>query len=292
MPDDVNIYHLLYPAQAAPCRNPQTKSVVTIYDLAWARHPKTAPSVEAGKAMTNCIERQAQQADKIIAISQSTKDDLQTILHIPPEKIHVIYPGCDLSPLDESVKDESVLPAALPERYILCVGTWEPRKNLSNLLRAVKSLEGKFRERNIMLCLVGGKGWKYQAIESLIEELGLQDLIVALDYVSREYLPLLYARSLAFVYPSLYEGFGLPVLEAITCGAPVVTSNVSSLPEVTGDAALLIDPHAPDELTAAIEKLLDDESLREELRHKGFIRAREFSWEKAARETLALYHQC
>jgi glycosyltransferase involved in cell wall biosynthesis len=288
----VDIYHLLYPAQPTP-RSRSTKLVVTIYDLAWTRFPETAASNEAAQAMTSLIAAQAAEADAIIAISHSTKTDLQKILQIPENKIHVIYPGCDLSaPTAESAKiDRENFFKALPKRYILCVGTWEPRKNLANLLRAVKILQAKMKAQNVALCLAGGKGWNYQATQSLIGELGIEDSIMTLDYAPREYLPALYAGALYFVYPSLYEGFGLPVLEAMTCGAPVITSNVSSLPEVGGDAALYINPNSVAELAGAMEKLLDDEILRAQMKQKGFTRAEMFSWEKAARETLELYRE-
>jgi glycosyltransferase involved in cell wall biosynthesis len=295
---DVDIFHLPYAALPPPRRNSQTKLAVTIYDLAFAYYPETAVDHAVFRYLTDRLSRQVEQADKILTISQSTRNDLQKILGAPSDKIEVIYPGTDLRAptvgAEDAVGSEKNGAATfkalnLPERYILCVGTWEPRKNLETLLKAFHHLRKKCREQNIFLCLCGSKGWKYREAEKIITDLDLEERVRTLGYVPREAMPSLFARSLMFVYPSLYEGFGMPVVEAMACGAPVITSNVSSMPEAAGDAGLLIDPLSVDDLAGAMERLVDDEELRRRMIERGFAQARRFSWQKAAKETLQVY---
>jgi glycosyltransferase involved in cell wall biosynthesis len=287
---DIDIYHVTYTVMPAPRRSRHTKLVVTIYDLAFARYPETLPEWGSLRYLSSCLARQVEEADRIITISESTKRDLMLMLGAPAEKIDVIYPGTDLqAPKPDSAALPQFEALRLPPRYVLCVGTWEPRKNLPRLLQAWHQLRHKLRERDVYLCLCGGKGWKYEEIERTINDLGLKDSVLSLGYVPRELLPHLYANALMFVYPSLYEGFGLPVLEAMSCGTPVITSRASSLPEAAGDAALLIDPESVEAIASAIEVLLGDEELRAQMTAKGFAHARNFSWRSAARETLAVY---
>jgi glycosyltransferase involved in cell wall biosynthesis len=290
---DIDIYHLTFAAFPAPRRSSQTKFVVTMYDLAFAYYPETISDLPVFRYLADRLPEQVEQADKIFTISQSTKHDLEHILGASPHKVEVIYPGNDLhAPVEGNLSPDGLSAFEklhLPERYILCVGTWEPRKNLVTLIKAFHRLSKKCREQNVFLCLSGVKGWRYQEVEQLIRELGLEDSIRTLGHVRREAMSLLFARSLMFVYPSLYEGFGMPVLEALSCGTPVITSNVSSMPEVAGDAGLLIDPLSVDDLAAAIERLLDNEELRMQMIQRGFAQARQFSWQRAASETLQVY---
>ncbi len=288
VPPNAHIYHLPFFARPAP-RRANTKLIVTVYDLAFAYYPEVVVDLPFFRYLSDCFVAQCEQADHFIAISQSTKHDLQTVFGVPEDKITVIYPGNDLSLPSESQMLPRALQSQLPARYILCAGTWEPRKNLPNLFRAIARLAPKLREQNVKLCLSGGRGWKIEEAERLLDDLQLQDVVVRLGYVPREVLPSLYARALFLVYPSLYEGFGLPVLEAMVCGCPVITSNVSSLPEVVGEAGLMVDPHNVDELAAAMERLLDDAVLRDDLRERGLAQAQTFSWENAARQTLDVY---
>lgn len=290
---DIDIYHLPFVAFPAPRRKSTTKLIVTVYDLAFAYYPESAASPSVFRYLADRMAEQVEQADRILTISQSSRNDLLHILGVAPEKVEVIYPGTDLQAPTDAAGESNVASLLaeldLPERYILCVGTWEPRKNLPRLIKAFHRLRRKCEEQNIFLCLSGVKGWKYREAEQLIKPLGLEGRIRTLGYVPRQCLPDLYARSLMFVYPSLYEGFGLPVLEAMACGAPVITSNVSSLPEVVGDAALLVDPLSVDDLAGAMERLMDDEELRAQMIQRGFAQARRFSWQNAARETLQSY---
>ncbi len=288
-------YHLPFPAFPAPCSSKKTCTVSTIYDLAFAYFPESITEAISYRYLSRTIPLQAEHSDAVITISQSAKEDIVNILGIPAERVVVSYPGCDITaPTDDELhrKDHpAVLELKLPDRYLLCLGTWEPRKNLPTLFRAIKLLHKRLVKENIFLCMSGMKGWKYNDAESLIEELGIGDRINVLGYVKREWLPLLYARAEIFVYPSMYEGFGMPVVEAMACGTPVITTNVSSLPEAGGDAALLVDPKSVDELASAINKLLDSQNLRDGMIHRGFQHSAKFSWEQSAREHMAIYEK-
>jgi glycosyltransferase involved in cell wall biosynthesis len=200
----------------------------------------------------------------------------------------VVYPGYDQT-IFQPVRDEGVIEAVkarygIAGDYALFVGTLQPRKNLIRLIEAFSNF--RFPISDFRLVIAGKKGWLYQEIFRWVEELGLEKKVVFTGYVPEGDLPVLLSGARLFVFPSLYEGFGLPVLEAMACGTPVVCSNASSLPEVAGDAAVLVDPQDVEGLAAAMERVLGDEELRAELIVRGFEQARKFSWERCARETL------
>ena len=251
------------------------RSVITIHDLAFLRYPEFL-TAESRRYFNGQIERAVRSTDRIIAVSQATRQDLIELLGVAEHKIDVVYeaPAFDAEPQ----------PARSDEDYILFAGTLEPRKNLPLLIRAFAGL----RRRGYAgkLVLAGAVGWLAQPVFEEIERQGL-DQHVALRALS----PDLYQGARLLALPSLYEGFGLPVLEAMACGTPVVTSNVSSLPEIAGDAALLVDPADETALADAMWHILTNGALRNELRSKGLARAAEFSWKRAAKETLAVYHQ-
>jgi glycosyltransferase involved in cell wall biosynthesis len=177
----------------------------------------------------------------------------------------------------------------LPERMVLFVGTLEPRKNLPLLLEAYARLRQTGCTHTLVVA--GGKGWYYQAIEATVERLGLRDAVLFPGFVPDEELPLWYNAAELFVYPSLYEGFGLPPLEAMACGTPVITSNAASLPEVVGDAGVVVDAHDVTALARAMADLLGDAERRRRLRAAGLARARQFTWRATANRTAALYHE-
>jgi glycosyltransferase involved in cell wall biosynthesis len=182
--------------------------------------------------------------------------------------------------------DEGGVPA---QPYILNVGTLEPRKNLAGLLQAFARARRKGLPHSLVV--VGANGWGNSSVERLVDELGIREHVHVSGFVDDQTLPRLYAAADFFVYPSLYEGFGLPVLEAMACGAPVITSNVSSMPEVAGGAALLVDPRSTDELCDAMLRLAGDGQLRSLLRVKGKERAGQFSWERTAEQTWQIYQE-
>lgn len=228
-------------------------------------------------------------AASIITISESSKRDIVRIYNVPEEKVTVTCLAADerYRPKPPGTAGEAVM--QIPRPYILNVGTLEPRKNLDGLLRAFAIA----RKRGLphTLVIAGARGWGKSRLAGLIRELALDDAVLFTGFVEDRDLPHLYAGAEFFVYPSLYEGFGLPPLEAMACGVPVITSNGSSLPEVTGDAALLVDPRSDGELAGAMVRMAGDAGLRQMLQAKGVERAALFSWERTAEETLAVYRQ-
>jgi len=263
------------------------KSVFTLHDLIFIFHPETHKPLNRW-FLTLMMPRFLRAADAVIAVSECTKRDAIRFYGIPEEKITVIYEG--VNPRFRPASPETIAAVRarynLPEHFILYVGTIEPRKNLTALLEAFHYL---LATHDLRLVIVGKKGWLYEGFFRRLRELGLEDRVIFTGYVPDEDLPAIYSAADLFVFPSLYEGFGLPVLEAMACGVPVICSNTSSLPEVAGDAALLVDPADVWALAGAMEQALTDEHLRSELMAKGLERARWFTWEKAAAKTLEVY---
>ncbi len=232
-------------------------------------------------------------ASLIIAISENTKMDIMKYLRIPEDKIRTIY--CGVGDEFRKIEDVRVLKSILrgigiDYPYILYVGSLEPRKNVERLIEAFIQLK-KRRQINGKLVISGIKGWAYQSIFDKVASSGTEKEIIFTGVTPNEFLPFLYNGASAFVYPSLYEGFGLPVLEAMSCGVPVVTSNVSSLPEVAGDAAILINPYSVDELADGIWRILSDKELRNQCIKKGIERAKLFTWERCAKNTLDAFNE-
>jgi len=277
--------------------------VLTVHDLIFLLFPEYHLPLNRwflNRFMPLFIRR----ADAIIAISQCTKDDLIRHYGVPSEKVTVIYEGVDSR--FHPVTDPDVLGRVrarygLPEHYILYVGTIEPRKNLTALLEAFVALRKQASNRqpatsnqrleagSWKLVIAGKRGWLYEGFFRRLRELGLEGEVILLGFVPDEDLPALYSAAELFVFPSLYEGFGLPVLEAMACGTPVIASNASSLPEVVGEAGILIDPHDVGGLVKAMGRVLMDGGKRREMREKGLQQAARFSWERTAAMTLGVY---
>ncbi len=266
-------------------------SVITVHDLAFLKYPQLL--TRASARYYGQVEIAASRADHIIAVSQSTKRDTVQLLGVPEEKITVIYEAAH--PLFTPIANTDALARTrakynLPQDYALFVSTIEPRKNLPTLLRAFADLRKRYKEP-VTLAIAGNRGWLVEEVDAVVEELNLGDAVRFLGGIPNEELVYLYNAAKVFVMPSIYEGFGLPPLEAMACGTPVIASNVSSLPEVVGDAALLFDPESAEELCVAMQRVLTDEPLRREMRAKGLKRAQVFSWERAARETMEVYRK-
>ena len=271
-------------------RDPHKRLVMTIYDLSFLVHPEFHQEENVRHALQGTRETLAR-ADAIIAISRATRQDLIDRLHAPADRIVVtqLAAGSQYVRVEDSRRKTQVREKyRLPSDFILCVGSIEPRKNIARLLQAYARLTSA-RQTGVQLVIAGGTGWLNTDIYSTVRRLGLETQVHFIGYVEENDLPVVYSLAAVFVYPSLYEGFGLPVLEAMQCGVPVLTSNVSSLPEVAGDAALLVTPTEVDDIAYGLKRLLEDADLRAELRARGYQRAREFSWERCARETLAVY---
>ena len=268
-------------------------TVVTIHDLVSFLFPETVPR-KYSLYMRLMTRLAARSSDRIIAVSHATKADLVQILRVPPTKIVVIHeavgPEFSRPPLPGAV-DGVAERYGLRSPYCLFVGNLEPRKNLPGLIRAFAQVRRRLATttRAPQLVLAGTRAWLHTGIFRAVEEHGLGDAVVFTDYVPLADLPALYAGATCFVFPSLYEGFGLPVLEAMAAGAPVVAARAGSIPEVAGDAAVLVDASTPSELVTAIETVLTDATFREGLIARGRARAAMFEWNTVARETRAVY---
>lgn len=271
---------LFVPAHVIPLLHP--RSVVTVHDLGYIYYPQ-AHRASDRLYLDLSTRFNASVASQIIADSEATKNDLVQKYRVPEERITVVYPGCNLEPVVDEAQWARVKERYhLPDSYILHLGTLHPRKNILRLLEAFGSLSSDFPD--LHLVLAGKKGWLYEEIFHKAE--GLGGKVHFPGYIASEDLPLLLRGARLFILPSLYEGFGFPILEAMAAGTPVVCSNTSALPEVAGDAALLFDPHDVEAMRETMRKVLEDEALRAELVERGLERAKSFSWERCARETL------
>jgi glycosyltransferase involved in cell wall biosynthesis len=266
------------------------RSVITIHDLVFMLFPHFLTKDAA--RYYGQIDEAVRRTDAIIAVSQSTKQDIMRLLGVPEKKISVIYEA--VSPAFRPQRSAETTRRArerfgIPGDFILFVSTIEPRKNVPMLLKAFRWLLDHYR-LDVKLVLAGEKGWLFGEVFQQVTKQKLQEDVIFLGRVSNEELLMLYNTAQVLVAPSIYEGFGLTPLEAMACGTPVVVSNVSALPEIVGDAGLLVDPNNAEEIAVAVARLLGDAELRTSLVEKGYRRASVFSWDKAAQDTLALYH--
>jgi glycosyltransferase involved in cell wall biosynthesis len=273
-------------------KQPGALNVVTIHDLTTLLFPEhhTANTRE----MQALVRRFAQEkADTVIAVSEATKRDILANLEIPDERVRVVHNG--VGSAFHPIEDRETLTRALaplglsPGGYILHVGTIEPRKNLVRLVDAYHQARQAVSSPAPKLVLAGSKGWQFQEVFKRVEELALRKEVIFLGKVPTDILPALYSGAALFTYPSLYEGFGLPPLEAMACGTPVVAANTSSLPEIVGDAGVLINPTDTQALADALATLLNDTERRADLSARGLVRAKLFSWRRTAAEMLKIY---
>ncbi|NES85213.1 MAG: glycosyltransferase family 4 protein [Moorea sp. SIO2B7] len=271
-----------------PCQ--KSRTVMTIHDLTFLKYPDYVNSIV--RTYYSRVKQCLKWTDLIITFSQNSKQDIVDFFQIESERIFVTpqasrYHSEYLS--NQSVDNlQKLVNYDFSKPYLLFVSTLEPRKNITCLIRTFNYLKQKHKIEH-QLVLIGQKGWRYKSIFAAIEYSPWKKEIHYLSYLSDELVALFYAQADVFVYPSFYEGFGLPVLEAMTLGAPVVTSNTSSLPEVAGDAAILVDPNDYGQIADAILKVITDIQFRQEFIQKGKERAKLFSWDKTARETIKAY---
>lgn len=284
----IDVFH--GPSFVVPMIKPKNcRYVITIHDLSWFYYPESFTFFNKlffRVFLPNSIKK----ADVIIADSRSTKNDIIKFYGVNPEKIKVIYLGIDKDfcrPSDAAKNSLILRKYGLPEDYILSIGSLLPRKNIVNIIRAFYDLKKKGLKEKLVI--IGKKAWLYEQIFSIIKDFNIREEVIFTGYVEDKNLPYLYSSAKLLLFPSFYEGFGLPILEAMSCGCPVITSKVSSMPEVAGDAALLVDPKNIGQISKSIEKLIKDESLRKDLINRGYEQAKKFSWEKTANETLAMY---
>lgn len=269
---------------AAPTR--AARRVVTIHDMTPVLFPEW--HTDEVRRYAPELRRTLHRNDLILTISESTRRDLERLFRIPPERVRVIPLAAApaFTRPQDSIIAETRLRYGLNRPYLLHTGTLEPRKNIVRLLEAFAQVT-----EDHDLVLVGTKGWLNQDIHATITRLGLQTRVQLTGYVPAEDLPAIYAGAEVFLYPSLYEGFGLPPLEAMACGAPVITSDEASLPEVVGDAAVLVTPRSVESIAEALRRVLESRNLQADLRERGLARARQFSWERTARETYEAYRE-
>jgi glycosyltransferase involved in cell wall biosynthesis len=264
---------------AGPC-------VVSIYDLSFLRFPR-AFNLANRVYLAASTRAAARRARQVLTISQHSRRDIVRLLGVPEHRVVVTYPAANARFRPLAAEQVAAFRArrALPDPFVFAVGTLEPRKNLAGLLEAYARLA---RPRP-PLYIGGGAGWRFSHIFDTVQRLGLAGDIEFLGFVPEEELPLWYNAARVFVFPSLYEGFGLPVLEAMACGTPVITSTTSSLPEVAGKATALVSPDDPAALAEAMRRVLDDPRLCQEMRTAGLIQATRFTWGGLADGTVAAY---
>ncbi|NDJ62168.1 MAG: glycosyltransferase family 4 protein [Chloroflexi bacterium] len=283
---DFDLYHAL--AFVAPLLL-TTPSVVTVYDLSFMHYPRVlSPARRLYLRLFTALS--CRRARRVIAISHSTARDLTATLNIPADKIDVAAPGCDFGffrPLPPETIAAFRRAHDLPERYWLFVGTLEPRKNLPTLLAAYAALPPAER---LPLIIGGGKGWDYEPIFAAVDDYDLGNTVQFVGFISPELLPLWYNGAQSFVYPSVFEGFGLPVLEAMACGTPVIAAATSSLPEVVGAAGLTVPPHDTGAWTEALRRS-HDAAWRDSARAQGLSAAQRYTWAETARQTLLSYRR-
>ncbi|MCE7948324.1 MAG: glycosyltransferase family 1 protein [Chloroflexi bacterium CFX4] len=270
---------------------PRTHTLLTVHDLSFARVPQSAaPRLKA--YLEAVVPRSAHRADHILADSAATKADLMALYGIPESKITVLYSGVSaaFTPIHDADAQAAVRAkygiGSAP--YVLAVGTVQPRKNYERLMQAIAALPARFAD--VKLVIVGGRGWLDAPIHAQARALG--ERVQFVGFADEEDLPTLYSAAACIAFPSLYEGFGLPVLEGMACGVPVLTANVSSLPEVAGDAALMIDPYSVEAIRVGLIALLEEDSAARAARlERGFAQVARFTWQAAAHQLKTLYDQ-
>ncbi|MGE3269554.1 MAG: glycosyltransferase family 4 protein [Chloroflexota bacterium] len=267
------------------------KTVVTVYDLSFLRFPEVFNRSNR-LYLSTFTPPSLRRADRVITISESARQDVIDLCGVPPERVTPILLAADeqFQPATDDAVAAFRERQALPERFVLYLGTLEPRKNVETLVRAYASLRQQGSDDHILV-LGGPRGWQYDSIFALVEALGLTEYVRFPGFIPADEQALWYSSATVFAFPSRYEGFGLPLLEAMACGTPVVSSSASSLPEVVGDAGLLVDPSDVEGLTSALRLLMEDESRRSELAAAGLARARTFSWRNMATETVQVYRE-
>jgi glycosyltransferase involved in cell wall biosynthesis len=274
-----------------------TSAIVTVHDLSFLRVPECfVPGFR--QYLEKAVSRAVHRAQRVLADSESTRQDLIELMSVEPDRVNVLYPGVESR--FRPIQDVEILDMVrdryrLPAKFILGLGTLQPRKNFEGLIEAFRRLLTTETERgpstrDVCLVIVGDKGWMYEEILALPERMGLTARVHITGFVADKDLPAIYNLASVFAFPSRYEGFGLPLLEAMACGTPVVAADNSSLPEVVGDAGLLVDSSDAGALADALARLLQDQLLRRRLIAAGRRQVQRFTWEQAARSLLRIYH--
>lgn len=271
--------------------NIKQKKIITIYDMVYYKYPETMKKSNYYRLRKE-ISRSIQEADTIITISETIKKEICDIHGVRSDKIKIVYPGIFNDNYNYNYSQDQISYVkkkyTLPDNYILYLGTLEPRKNIVTLIEGFALLK-KRGNKQIKLVIAGAKGWNYEIIYSRVNELSLTQDIQFIGYVDEHDKPLLYKLSIGFVFPSIYEGFGMPLLEAMAAGVPVIISKAPALQEVAQEAAIYLENNDSETLSLKIEQIITDNSLRESMIKLGKKRSMQFSWENSAREMLGIY---
>jgi len=288
--EDIDLYHVPQNGVGLP-KEKTCPFIITLHDIIPYRMPETVGEVYLDiflKEMPTIISK----CDGIITVSNFSKQDIISAFNFPAEKIFVTHLANEeiYLPLDKD-KCSSFIEKnySISGDFILYVGGFSPRKNIVGLIQAFSKLESKLKNRNIKLVIVGNKGKSYSLYKKTAEDYKVSDKVIFPGFIPLEHMPLFYNACKLFVYPSLYEGFGLPPIEAMACGIPIIASNLTSIPEVVGDAGILINPYDIDELSSEMFHIFEDEAFRNTLRKKSLLRSSEFNWSKTAENTLVAY---
>ncbi len=288
-----DVYH--FNNYIVPPMGNKSKVIINIYDMVYKQYPNTMKKSNL-YFLNRDIARSANRADIIITISESSKKDIIKFLNVSKSKIRIIPPGVDseffqkgLNPSNE-IKRSMIERYNLPTDYFLYLGTLEPRKNIITVLKAYSKLARDIKKK-YKLVLCGSKGWKYKDIFDEIDRLGIAENILFTGYVDEIDKPFIYGMARVFLFPSLYEGFGIPIVESMASGVPVITSNTASMPEAGGKAAIYIEPNDYLSMAKNIEKLVLDEDFHSEKKKESILQAGNFSWSKAAIQTMEVYKE-
>ncbi len=286
-----DIYHFLN--YTAPPISKNKKIIINIYDMIYKKYPKTIKRLSKF-LLENYLKDSVHRVDKIITISQSSKKDILEYFDLDENKIAIIPPGIDFELFNQTPLEKELLEVrrkySLPDKFFLSLGTIAPHKNLKTVFKAYSILSKEIRN-DYKLVVAGGVGWKAKDILQMPAELGIENDVFYTGYFSEEDKPILYKLSKAFVFPSFYEGFGMPVLEALASGIPTITANNSSLKEAGGDAALYVDAGNAGAIAEKLENIVDNDAFCEENIEKGKVYAQNFSWDTAAKSTLEIYKE-
>lgn len=272
------------------------KVITTIHDMTYELYPETMDKKNL-KRIKSDIHYSVNRADKIITVSESSKNDIMKFLSVDEAKIEIVYNGVEYDKFNKSYSEDEKskirVKYTLPKNYILYMGTLEPRKNIESIIEAFSLFkkENTVSNQNTKLVIAGKKGWLFENIFNLVNKLSLKDDVIFTDYIDENDKSIIYNMASLFVFPSLYEGFGIPVLEAMASSVPVITSNVSSLPEVAGDAAILVEPKDIKSIAKYMSKVLADKKLRNNLIREGHEQAKKFTWESSAKKLVNIYRE-
>jgi glycosyltransferase involved in cell wall biosynthesis len=278
--------HINFAALSPACR-----SVLTVHDISFLRYPEFFSARKNFWHYMINVKKMINGFDKIVSVSENTKQDIIDICGVKKEKVEVIYPGLDkhfYQQLNESSSEHIKKKYQLKDKFILYIGTLEPRKNIEGLIEAFDIFCRRRKRNDCDLVIAGGRGWKSEKIIKKWRNSEYKDRIKFLGYISRQDKPYLYNAASIFAYPSFYEGFGFPPLEAMACGTPVLTSFASSLSEVAGNSAFLVDPYNSDKIAGYLEQLMNDEKLRKELKQRGLETVKKYNWESTAKKYIEL----